>query len=68
VSKNARSSRERSSFDLVQRTPKADELVVLLWIRAIAVATEKQDRKEVEDHVVDLFKLAEPPYRPQIQA
>ncbi len=68
MSKIARSSHERSNLDLVQRTPKADELVILLWIRAIAIATEKQDRKEVEEHVIDLFELAEPPYRPQIQA
>lgn len=53
---------------MAQQTPKADELVVALWIRAIAMATAQQSRKQVEDHVVDLFKLAEPPYRPQIQA
>ncbi|MGE3767445.1 MAG: hypothetical protein AB7L94_34645 [Kofleriaceae bacterium] len=52
----------------MERTPKADELVVALWIRAIAMATARRSIKQVEDHVVDLFKLAEPPYRPRIQA
>jgi hypothetical protein len=53
-----------------QRTPKADQLAVALWIRAITIATANANAstKQVEDHVVDLFKLAEPPYRPQIQA
>lgn len=50
------------------RTPKADELVVALWIRAIAMATAPQRNRQVEDNVVDLFKLAEPPYRAAIRA
>jgi hypothetical protein len=67
--KFARSSRERCSVDSVQhRTPKADELVVALWIRAVAMATAQQRNKQVEDNVVDLFKLAEPPYRAAIRA
>gem|GEM_PF-4629327 len=51
-----------------QRTPKADELVVALWIRAVAMATAHQSAKRAEDHVVDLFKLAEPPYRAAVRA
>ena len=53
---------------MVVKTPRADELVVALWMRAIAMVTTTQSAKRVEDHVVDLFKLAEPPYRAQIRA
>ncbi len=42
--------------------------MVALWMRAIAMANPHESAKRVEDHVVDLFKLAEPPYRPQIRA
>jgi hypothetical protein len=52
----------------VERTPKADELVVALWMRAIAMANAQPSAKRIEDHVVDLFKLAEPPYRAQVRA
>ncbi len=52
----------------MQRTPKPDQLAVALWLRSISMATARRSTKQVEDHVVDLFKLAEPPYRPQIQA
>lgn len=52
----------------MQRTPKPDEVVVALWIRAIAMPAFKRRSKQVEDQVVDLFALAEAPYRSQIQA